>query len=120
MSHPHWKPRLAAAALCLACAAAGAVEINTATEAELDGTRGLGPASTARILEARKAGPFQHWADLMHRVKGIKAPTARKLSEAGLTVNGQAFEGHTPAPNPATSPSSPPAAAPSTLPATSP
>ena len=72
-------------ALCLSCAA-WAVDVNRATEAELDGIRGLGPASTARILKAREAGPFKDWSDLMARVKGIKPNTAAKLSQGGLSV----------------------------------
>jgi competence protein ComEA len=71
--------------------AAHALEINSANEAELDSVRGLGPAATARILRARAQGDFKDWADLMHRVKGIKPRTAAKLSEAGLTVNQQAY-----------------------------
>ncbi len=76
------------AALCCALSlSALALEVNTANEAELDSVRGLGPASTARILKAREQGLFKDWADLMQRVKGIKAATAAKLSKAGLTVN---------------------------------
>jgi competence protein ComEA len=60
--------------------------VNRASEAELDGIRGLGPNSTARILKARESGPFKSWADLMARVKGIKPATATKLSVAGMTV----------------------------------
>ena len=70
----------------------GATEINQATEAELDSVKGLGPTSTARILQARVQAPFKDWADFMRRVKGFKPATAARLSEAGLTVNGEAFE----------------------------
>jgi len=73
--------------LCLA-----ATEVNQATEAELDSIKGLGPASTARILQAREDRPFKDWADFLRRVKGFKGSSAARLSEAGLTVNGQAFE----------------------------
>jgi len=76
----------------VAAAAMGATEINQATEAELDGVKGLGPASTARILQAREQAMFKDWVDFMRRVKGFKAATAVRLSEAGLTVNGAAFE----------------------------
>ena len=69
-----------------------ATEINQATEAELDSVKGLGPASTARILQAREQAPFKDWADFLRRVKGFKATTAARLSEAGLTVNGAAFD----------------------------
>lgn len=68
-----------------------ALEINTATEAQLDGLRGLGPSSTARILKARSAGSFTGWSDLMARVKGIKPATAASLSAQGATVQGQPF-----------------------------
>lgn len=73
-----------------------ALEVNNATEAQLDGLRGLGPSQTARILQAREAGPFKDWADFMARVKGIKAPTATKLSAQGLTVGGTTYPGTAP------------------------
>ena len=73
--------------LCLA-----ATEVNQATEAELDSIKGLGPASTARILQAREQSPFKDWADFLRRVKGFKGSSAARLSEGGLTVNGQPFE----------------------------
>jgi len=81
-----------ALASLLSAASLGATEANQATEAELDSVKGLGPASTARILQAREQAPFKDWADFMRRVKGFKAATAARLSEAGLTVNGAAFE----------------------------
>lgn len=70
-----------------------ATEVNQATEAELDSVKGLGPASTARILEVRAQGLFKNWADLLRRVKGIKPAQAAKLSEAGLRVNGKNLAG---------------------------
>jgi competence protein ComEA len=80
------------ATLCCALSlSALALEVNTANEAELDGVKGLGPSSTARILKAREQAPFKDWADLMQRVKGIKASNSVKLSAAGLTVNEQPF-----------------------------
>jgi competence protein ComEA len=78
--------------LALLCFVAAATEINQANEAELDSVKGLGPSTTARILEARAQALFSDWADLMRRVKGIKPKQAAKLSEAGLRVNGRAFE----------------------------
>ncbi len=76
----------------LSSASLAAVEVNSATEAELDSVKGLGPASTERILTARTQGAFTHWADFMARVKGIKPATAAKLSNSGLTVNGARFD----------------------------
>jgi competence protein ComEA len=64
------------------------VEANTATRAALESLPGLGPALVQRLLAAR---PFQDWQDLTQRVPGLKAGTARKLSDAGLRVAGQPF-----------------------------
>lgn len=64
------------------------VDANTATRAQLESLPGLGPALVQRLLAAR---PFQDWADLMQRVPGVKAATARKLSAAGLRVAGRPF-----------------------------
>lgn len=78
--------------MLLTALSAQALEVNTANEAELDSLRGLGPDSTARVLKARETGPFADWQDFMRRVKGIKQATAKKLSDQGLTVAGQALE----------------------------
>lgn len=91
--------RFVSALCCALSLSAWALEVNTANEAELDSVRGLGPASTARVLKARESGPFKDWADLMQRVKGIKPALAAKLSGAGLTVNQQPY-----APLPTTAP----------------
>ncbi len=74
--------------LPMAALASSPLDINTATEADLDSLKGVGPATTARVLAERKKGEFASWADLMSRVKGIKNPAAAKLSAQGLTVNG--------------------------------
>ncbi|ALU90808.1 DNA-binding related protein [Herbaspirillum rubrisubalbicans M1] len=66
------------------------VDVNKADQAALDGVRGIGPALSRRILEARtKEGAFKSWDDLEKRVKGIKDKSAVRLSTNGLTVNGQ-------------------------------
>jgi competence protein ComEA len=70
-------------------APAWALEVNQATEAELDGLRGLGPAFTRRILAERSLRPFADWPDLMRRVSGMGDVTAQKLSAQGLTVQNQ-------------------------------
>ncbi|HEY0956763.1 MAG TPA: helix-hairpin-helix domain-containing protein [Roseateles sp.] len=64
------------------------VEVNTATRAALESLPGLGPSLVQRLLDGR---PFKDWADLMQRVPGVKAATARKLSAAGLRVAGAEF-----------------------------
>ncbi|AVO48027.1 hypothetical protein C6568_01190 [Melaminivora suipulveris] len=68
------------------------VEVNHASEAQLDGIRGLGPATTRRILAARAERPFADWRDLVDRVKGVGALLAARLSQEGLTVQGQPFQ----------------------------
>ncbi len=88
-----WWPKQIYAALTLAALAglAGAVEVNQANEAELDGVRGFGPPTTARILQERAKAPFANWADLMRRVKGIRSASAERFAAQGLTVNGQTW-----------------------------
>lgn len=69
-----------------------AVDINKATVADLDSIKGIGPATSAKMLDERKASPFKDWADLIQRVPGIGDKRAAKLSTEGLTVNGEAFK----------------------------
>jgi len=83
------KTLLAIAALFCASAAFAAVEVNEANAAELDSVKGIGPATSTRILQARKEGVFKDWQDLLRRVKGLNAA---RLSREGLTVNGTRFE----------------------------
>jgi competence protein ComEA len=87
------KKILAIMAMLFAVASWAAVDVNKATDAELDGLKGVGPSLTKRIVEARKQSAFKDWPDLMNRVKGVKEKKAAKLSAEGLTVNGEAFNG---------------------------
>ena len=85
------KKLLALVACLSATLAIAAVDVNKATEAELDGVRGIGPSTTQLILNERKKAPFKDWDDLIARVKGIGEARATKLSSEGLTVSGAAF-----------------------------
>lgn len=76
---------------CCAAIAMAAVDVNKASQAELTEVKGIGTAMATRILDARKQGTFKNWEDLIARVKGIAGASAGKLSEAGLTVNGQPY-----------------------------
>ena len=67
------------------------MDVNTATEAELDGIKGIGPGLSGRILQERQNAPFKDWADFISRVKGIGDKNAAKFSASGLTVNGAAY-----------------------------
>jgi competence protein ComEA len=68
------------------------VEVNQANEAELNSILGIGPGLSEKILQERAKGPFKDWQDLMQRVKGIRARTALKFSDGGLTVQGSPFQ----------------------------
>ncbi|HEX6703576.1 MAG TPA: DUF655 domain-containing protein [Albitalea sp.] len=80
-------------ALCAAAALAAGVDINKASQAELEALKGIGPSAATKILAERQKGSFKDWGDVMQRVGGIKQAKAAKLSEAGLTVNGEGFKG---------------------------
>ena len=77
--------------LCGFAGTALALEINLASEAELDSVRGMGPAMSRAILAERQVKPFSDWADLMQRVKGIRSASAERFAAQGLTVNGQTW-----------------------------
>lgn len=79
------------AGLLLAATAHAGIDVNTATEADLDGLRGIGPATTRAILEQRAQRPYADWGDLLARVPGLGGKRAQALSEAGLTVDGATY-----------------------------
>ena len=84
------------AALLFAAGPALALELNTATQAELEQLKGIGTALSQRLVDARAERPFDDWADLLQRVPGLRTASARKLSAAGLTVQGRPYETVTP------------------------
>ncbi|MEY8876904.1 MAG: ComEA family DNA-binding protein [Leptothrix sp. (in: b-proteobacteria)] len=86
-----WKQLIAALCLFGASALWAAVDINKATQADLEAVKGIGPAMSGKILDERKKSPFKDWLDVIDRVKGIGPGNAAKFSEAGLTVNGGGF-----------------------------
>lgn len=88
-----WKMILAVALSLYMAASMAALDVNKASAAELDAIKGIGPSTSARILEARKTGEFKNWQDLMDRVKGIGHKKAQKLADNGLTVNGVGASG---------------------------
>lgn len=74
-------------------AAFAAVDVNKATEAELDGIKGIGPVTTRLIVSERKKGEFKNWDDFITRVKGVGDKSAAKFSAEGLTVGGESYKG---------------------------
>ncbi len=74
-------------------AAFAAVDVNKASEAELDGVKGIGPVTSKLIISERKKGEFKNWDDFVTRVKGVGDKSAAKFSAEGLTVSGTAYTG---------------------------
>lgn len=87
-----FKNILALVVLLSAVASMAAVDINQADAAELDSIRGIGPAMSSKILDARKSGNFRDWDDLIARVKGVGQGNAVRFSGQGLTVNGASYK----------------------------
>lgn len=87
-----FKKALAALLALAAAAALAAVDVNTASQADLDSIKGIGPGTSGKLLEQRKSAKFKDWADMIQRVPGIGDKRAAKLSAEGLTVNGTAFK----------------------------
>ena len=75
----------------LGMGSATALELNQASEAELDSLRGMGPALNREVRQARDQSPFADWTDFQARVTGVGAAKARAFSQQGLTINGQAY-----------------------------
>ncbi len=88
-----FKKLLAVAMALFVAAAFAAVDVNKASQAELETIKGVGPAIAGKMLEERKKSTFKDWPDLVARVKGVGESNAAKFSGAGLTVNGAAFKG---------------------------
>jgi competence protein ComEA len=72
--------------------AMAAVDVNKASEAELDSVKGIGPTTSKLITSERKKGDFKSWDDFITRVKGVGEKRAASLSDAGLTVAGQPYK----------------------------
>jgi len=88
-----FKKLLAFFAAMFLVAAFAAVDVNKATEAELDGIKGIGPVTTKLIMSERKKGEFKNWDDFVARVKGVGDKSAAKFSAEGLTVSGASYPG---------------------------
>lgn len=74
------------AGLCLAD-----IELNTATEIDLDGLKGIGPATTRQVLAERQKAPFKDWPDVLARIRGLGQHKAMQLSDQGLRVEGAPY-----------------------------
>lgn len=69
---------------------AAPVNVNTASQSELESIRGLGPSKAKAIIaEREKGGAFYDSYDLQSRVRGIGERSVSKLMENGLKIEGQ-------------------------------
>ena len=67
------------------------IDLNKATEVELDALKGVGPVLTKAVMDERKKAPFKNWEDATSRVKGLGAHKASSLSDQGVRVQGSAY-----------------------------
>ena len=63
----------------VAATAFAAVDVNKASQAELESIKGIGPTISAQILGERQKAPFKDWNDLTTRVKGVGDASAAQV-----------------------------------------
>lgn len=91
-----------AVTLLAATSGSDALEINTATLAELEQMSGFAVAMAGSIPVEREKRRFRSWEDLEQRAKGTRGARAPRLQEQGAPVDGisgaraRAPEQHTP------------------------
>jgi competence ComEA-like helix-hairpin-helix protein len=71
----------------LGIAAAQSINVNTATQSELESIKGIGPAKAKTIIAERlDGGHFQDANDLQKRVRGIGMKSVEKMVDNGLSI----------------------------------
>ena len=71
----------------LGMASAEPINVNTATQSELESIKGIGPAKAKTIIAERlDGGHFQDANDLQKRVRGIGMKSVEKMVDNGLTI----------------------------------
>ena len=71
----------------LGLASASPINVNTASQSELEGIKGIGPAKAKTIIAERlDGGHFQDANDLQKRVRGIGMKSVEKMVDNGLTI----------------------------------
>ena len=71
----------------LGIAAAQSINVNTATQSELESIKGIGPAKARTIIAERlDGGHFQDANDLQKRVRGIGMKSVEKMVDNGLSI----------------------------------
>lgn len=74
-----------------AALAMAALDVNVASVEDLETIKGIGPVLSEKIVTARQQQRFSNWEDLIERVRGVGPKSAERLSDGGLTVNGQSY-----------------------------
>ena len=78
---------LAASGLGASAAFASPINVNTATQTELESIKGIGPSKAKTIIVERlDRGNFQAANDLQKRVRGIGMRPVEKMVDNGLTI----------------------------------
>jgi competence protein ComEA len=68
-------------------AVAAPINVNTATQTELESIKGIGPSKAKTIIAERlDGGHFQDANDLQKRVRGIGMKSVEKMVDNGLTI----------------------------------
>ena len=71
----------------LGLANASPINVNTATQSELESIKGIGPSKAKTIIAERQdGGHFQDANDLQKRVRGIGMRSVEKMVDNGLTI----------------------------------
>lgn len=71
----------------LGVAIASPINVNTATQSELESVKGIGPSKAKTIITERlDGGHFQDANDLQKRVRGIGMRSVEKMVDNGLTI----------------------------------
>lgn len=93
----------ALASLALSISAFAAIDLNTATQAQLEGVKGLGPAKAKAIIEYRsKNGPFKSVDDIK-KVQGIKDGVFNQI-KGEISIGGASAKPAASAPGKASAP----------------
>jgi len=75
----------------LGVANASPINVNTATQSELESIKGIGPSKAKTIITERlDGGHFQDANDLQKRVRGIGMKSVEKMVDNGLTIEAPA------------------------------
>jgi len=70
-----------------ALSSASPINVNTATQSELESIKGIGPSKAKTIIAERlDGGHFQDANDLQKRVRGIGMKSVEKMVDNGLTI----------------------------------